>query len=126
MMYAADSGGIFPPELSCLYPRYVSSPETFICPSRQPKIKEPDVLKDFTVCYQYTEGLTTDGDASCLLVYDRPDNHRIGHHRGDRNVCFLDGSVKMVKMKDWAAVWEKHQAGLKRKIKGKVREKKLH
>ncbi len=122
-MYAADSGGIFPPELSCLYPRYVSCPETFICPSTQ--VKEPDVLKDFTVCYQYTKGLTIDGDSSCLLVYERPDNHRIGHHRGDRNVCFLDGSAKMVKMKDWEDVWEKHQAGLQKKIKGKGTEKKF-
>ncbi len=103
-VYADNFGGVFPPSLSLLYPDYVNSLDTFICPSRKPKVTEADVRNDFTVCYEYVSGLTKKDDLECLLLYDREGNHRIGHHKGDRNVVFIGGNARMVKKTDWQEV----------------------
>jgi len=102
--YADNFGGVFPPSLSMLYPDYANYLDIFICQSRKPKVREPDVLNDFTICYEYVIGLTKKDAPESPLIYDREDNHRIGHHRGDRNVVFVNGQVRRVKKKDWPSV----------------------
>ena len=98
-----------------LYPDYVNSLEIFICPSHRPRVTESDVLKDFTICYEYVGGLTKQDNPECLLIYDREGNHRIGHHKGDRNVLFVGGNARRVKKTDWISVWQRHKIELGRK-----------
>ncbi len=113
--YAEDYKGVFPSDLSLLYPNYVNSLENFICPGRRPKVSEEDVLNNFTICYEYTTGLTKQDDPECLLLYDREGNHRRGYHKGDRNVVFVNGTSRGIKETNWSSVYQRHEMGLRKK-----------
>lgn len=110
--YAQDFRGVFPQNLSLLYPDYASSLDLFICPSRKPEVTESNVLSDFTICYEYASGLIKLYDPECLLIYDREENHKIGHHKGDRNVVFVGGRAQSIKKEKWSSVWQNHEKGL--------------
>jgi hypothetical protein len=123
-LYADNFGGSFPTNLSTLYPDYVNSLDIFICPSCKPKVTETDVLNNFTICYEYVSGLTKKNDPECLLIYDREGNHRIGHHKGDRNILFVGGYVRgSIKKRDWPYIWQKHMEGLQKGIRSEKDEK---
>ena len=117
-LYADNFGGAYPSSLSLLYPDYADSLDIFICPSREPEVTEVDVYDDFTICYEYVSGLTKQNDHQCILAFDREENHRIGHHRGDRNILFVGGNVRgSIKQSDWLSVWQTHEMALKKGIK---------
>ncbi|HOC02697.1 MAG TPA: hypothetical protein PKK91_04390 [bacterium] len=92
-VYADDYNGFFPPDVSYLYLNYASSLTIFICSSKRPEICESDILKDFTMCYEYVKGLKTE----------------------DRNVVFANLCVKRVKKERWVDVWQKHKKALNKK-----------
>ena len=123
-LYADNSGGAYPTNLSLLYPDYADSLDIFICPSRKPKVIKTDILNNFTLCYQYVSGLTKKNNPECILIYDREENHRIGHHKGDRNILFVGGNVRgSIKKSDWPSVWQTHEMALKKGIKSGKNEK---
>jgi len=119
-MYACDYQGKFPTDLSLLYPGYVSNLTTFLCPIKAytSRLNEQDVLKNFTVCYEYIPGLTREDDNGILIVFDRKDNHAhiFGHHRDSRNAAFVGGRVQAfnplipsTNRQSWEQVWATHQ-----------------
>ena len=79
-LFALDSGGRFPTQLSELFPKYLASQRPLHCPSsREPEGK---------ITYVYVSGLTGK-DSDKILLYDLPENHREG-----RVVVFGDGHGK--------------------------------
>ena len=98
-LYADEWGGHFPPELGRLYPKYVTDRRTFLCPSKavSTNLRAGDVALDFSVCYQYTPGLTDKSSPDSILVIDRKGNHVIGHHKGSRNAVFVSGACRLLR-----------------------------
>jgi len=114
MMYSQDYREYFPVELSLLYPSYVASPRTFICPSR-PGVDEEDVKRDFTVCYEYVSGMTAQYDEECILMCDREGNHRGRGRKGEgRNTLFVSATVKWIRSDEWPSAWAAHEEALRR------------
>jgi len=107
LMFAEDHQRKFPDNLSEIYPKYISTLTTFICPST--KISEKEVIrKNFNVCYDYVSGITEEYPEDCILVYDKEENHK-----GEgRNVCFVSGSVKWIPREEWAKIYQQHQSSI--------------
>jgi dGTP triphosphohydrolase len=102
-MFAVDHEGKFPDNLAEIYPKYISTPKTFICPST--KVSEKEVKKNFNACYDYVSGMTEKYPEDCILVYDKEENHK-----GEgKNVCFVSGSVKWIPREEWAKIYQQHQ-----------------
>ncbi|HNS32221.1 MAG TPA: hypothetical protein PKN36_04515 [bacterium] len=98
--YAQDYEGNFPGDLAELYPKYVTSQRTFICPGKI--VNEEEISKNFNTCYEYIPGMTKEYDG-CLAVFDREGNHKNG-----RNACFANGETEWIPSEKWPAVWQKH------------------
>lgn len=103
-LYAVDHNWYFPESLSQLYPKYCPDLQIFICPSREPRPKERDVLKDFNVCYEYVTGMTTEYDSDCMIVFDKEENHK-----GEgRYVVFVDSDTAWITDPKWDLTWQTH------------------
>jgi len=104
MMYAQDYREYYPPDMSVLYPSYVSWKKTFICPSTT--ATEQDVSENFSVCYGYVSGMNIQDPGDCILACDKENNHR-----GDGvNVLFNTGYVKWVDARELPNLWDEHNA----------------
>ena len=104
LAYAQDYKENFPGDLSELYPEYVTSRMTFICPGKL--VNEKEISKNFNICYEYIQGMTKEHD-SCLIVFDMEGNHRNG-----RNACFTNGETKWIPGDIWPAAWQEHNEKL--------------
>ena len=100
-IYAEESAGAFPPDLGCLWPQYVESPQIFSCPSNPGKwgeIAKTGKVTRASTSYVYVAGLRLKDesariadDRGCVLVYERKP-----HRRRPDNVLFVDGSIPSV------------------------------
>ncbi len=90
--YAADNGGLFPDNLSRLYPEYMSTLDIFICPSSNDKVQSLERIEQ-DGSYVYVHGVSANNPEDTLLVYDKPTSHHPYDNPG-RNELYLDGNVE--------------------------------
>ena len=88
-LYAADRGEAFPDSFGRVYPDYVSSPRSFVCPKTGAVVGDPAALGIWTD-YVLVPGRSKSDDPGAVLAYCRPGNH------GDEGtvVLFVDGRVE--------------------------------
>ncbi|NQT07197.1 MAG: type II secretion system protein [Candidatus Omnitrophica bacterium] len=103
--YAVGHKGIYPDDLSVLYPEYIDDLKIFICPS---DVDASDIAKDgsdidVTTSYLYSRGWTEKDPLSTILVCDKNDIFgKDTNHRGKGgNVAYLSGEVKWVDTAEW-------------------------
>ena len=94
--YTMDYEGMFPDQLSSLYPAYVWELSMFVCPDSTDKVDSADGI-DEDASYVYVTGLTISHPGDTLLAYDNPGNH------GEEGRCelYVNGHVEWVKPEDW-------------------------
>ena len=95
-VYALDYEGMFPDQLSSLYPLYISELRVFVCPNSTDKLSSPDRIAE-DGSYVYVTGLTSSHPADTVLAYDKPGNHGTE----GREQLYVDGHVEWVRREDW-------------------------
>jgi hypothetical protein len=86
-IYAEDHDGAVPDGLAALYPKYVTHPYTFICPTDQ---EEPGDMADIEAWSSYEYRAGVEG----WVCRDKRDDV---HKPGGRNTLFADGEVEFVR-----------------------------
>ena len=91
--YAKNHGGLFPEDLSDLYPIYISDIRTFVCPNTSQYLFSPAQIRDYSG-YVYVKGMTQNADSLALLSYDKKGNHE---GKG-QNELYVNGLVAWKKL----------------------------
>lgn len=103
--YALDNKGVFPRDLSDLYPEYIEDLKVFICSS---DVDASDIARDgsdidVTTSYLYSRGWSEKDSLETILVCDKNDifGKDTNHDGKGGNAAYLSGEVRWVKTADW-------------------------